>query len=58
VHWMGAVMMTGRTWTENRDATRHSGAMFPDPALPAVTTLRGYGYRLDPREFDQKRTRT
>jgi DNA-binding response OmpR family regulator len=30
----------------------------PDLALPTVTTLRGYGYRLDPPASDQERTRT
>jgi DNA-binding response OmpR family regulator len=30
----------------------------PDLALPTVTTLRGYGYRLDPPASDQERAHT
>ena len=29
----------------------------PDLALPTVTTLRGYGYRLDPPRSEQESTR-
>ena len=59
-HWYGPTKTLDVTMAALRrqlgDAAQDQH--IPDLALPAVTTLRGYGYRLDPPRYDQGSAQT
>jgi DNA-binding response OmpR family regulator len=59
-HWYGPTKTLDVTMAALRrqlsDAAQDQH--IPDLALPTVTTLRGYGYRLDPPRSEHESSRT